>query len=95
MTVRASSLRNRSGSLAIFIAIRRAQSSVSSFAVSRYSFEVKVYADNAAPALCNSAKNLLVTGRRERMPTTEITQVMALSACVSAFISLLVLAAFR
>jgi hypothetical protein len=81
--------------LAIFTAIRRAQSSVSSFAVNRYSFEVKVYADNAARALRNSAKNLLVTGRRERMPTTEITQVMALSACVSAFISLLVLAAFR
>jgi len=29
------------------------------------------------------------------MSTTEITQVMALSACVSAFISLRVLAAFR
>jgi hypothetical protein len=29
------------------------------------------------------------------MGTTEITQVIALSACVSAFVSLLVLAAFR
>jgi hypothetical protein len=29
------------------------------------------------------------------MSTTEITQVMALSACVSAFVSLVVLAAFR
>jgi hypothetical protein len=29
------------------------------------------------------------------MTETEITQVMALSACVSAFISLVVLAAFR
>jgi hypothetical protein len=29
------------------------------------------------------------------MSGTEITQVMALSACVSAFISLVVLAAFR
>jgi TnpA family transposase len=49
---------NSSGSLAIFVAIRRASSLLSSLAVSRYSFEVKVYADNAALALCNSAKNL-------------------------------------
>jgi len=68
---------------------------VSSLAVSPYSFEVKVYADNAARALCSSAKNLLVTRQRERMSTTEITQVMALSACVSAFVSLVVLAAFQ
>ena len=50
--------RNSSGNFAMFAAIRRASSFVSSFAVSRHSFEVKVYADNAARALCNSAKNL-------------------------------------
>jgi hypothetical protein len=65
-------------------------------AVSRYSFEVKVYADNAALALCNSAKNLSYWAEgADVMTETEITQVMALSACVSAFVSLLVLAAFR
>jgi hypothetical protein len=47
-------------------AILRASSFVSNFAVSRYSFEVKVYADNAARTLLIQLKTL-VTGRRERM----------------------------
>ena len=80
----------------MFTAILRASSRVSSFAVSRYSFEVKVYADNAARALCNSAKNLSYEAEgADVMTAIEITQVMALSACVSAFVSLVVLAAFR
>jgi hypothetical protein len=56
--------------------------------------EVKVYADNAASSLCIQLKTFSYSEERT-MSGTEITQVMALSACVSAFVSLFLLAAFR
>jgi hypothetical protein len=84
----------RSGEPVAPLTVKRSTSSLALFAANHYRFEVKVDAVNTARALCNSAKNFLAEGA-DVMTGTEITQVMALSACVSAFISLLVLAAFR